>query len=233
MIVIIPSYNDRKFLERLLESLFTEPAGIDFKVLIVSDFSTDDTEQWLAGLNNKGITVIKPKEKSYFTRTCNAGLQWAMMHTKDEFMFLLNSDTIATDGWGSSLIATSKKFDAGIIGATLLNMDGTIQHLGAYGEGYHFNINKPWLRYRNDRLVPWVTGAAMCVRRDVVQKVGFLPVKEKKQYDASDRDYCTIARMSYGIEVAVSTGSVFYHDTHEARSIRLNRGDYTVGELYG
>ena len=231
MIVIIPSYNDRNFLEPLFESLFTEPAGIDFRVLVVSDFSTDGTEQWLGGL--KGIDVIRPKQKAYFTRACNAGLQWAMMHTNEQFMFLLNSDTLATPEWASSLVATSKKLDAGIIGSTLLNMDGTIQHLGAYGEGYHFNINKPWLRYRNDRLVPWVTGAAMCIRRDVIDHIGLLPTKEVKQYDASDRDYCTRARLTYGVQVAVSVGSVFYHNTHEARNIRLNRGDYSVGELYG
>lgn len=231
MLVIIPSYNDKVFLDRLLDSLFTEPAGTDFRVLVVSDFSNDGTEEWLSGLN--GIDVIKPKEKSYFTRTCNAGLQWAMMHSKEQFMFLLNSDTIATSEWGSSLIATSKKFNAGIIGSTLLNMDGTVQHLGAYGNGYHFGINKPWLRYRQDRLVPWVTGAAMCIKRNVIDVVGLLPVREKRQYDASDRDYCTRARVTFGVEVAVSTGSVFYHDTHEARNIRLNRGDYSVGELAG
>lgn len=231
MIVIIPSYNDKNFMERLLESLFTEPAGTKFRVLVVSDFSNDGTEEWLATL--KGIDVVKPTEKAYFTRACNAGLQWAMMHTKEQYMFLLNSDTIATPEWGSALIATAQRFKAGIVGATLLNMDCTIQHLGAYGEGYHFNINKPWLRYRDDRLVPWVTGAAMCINRDVVDRIGLLPTQEKKQYDASDRDYCTRARLTYGYEVAISTGAIFYHDTHEARTVRLNRGDYSVGELYG
>lgn len=229
MIVIIPSYNDRSFLERLLESLFTEPPGAPFQVLIVSDYSNDGTEAWLAGL--KGINVIQPDEKAYFTRACNAGLEWAEANTDERWFFLLNSDTIVTPDWCSALQATGKKLKADIVGATLLNMDGTIQHLGAYGRGYHFNINKHWVRYRQDRLVPWVTGAAMCINRKVIDTIDVLPPYAYKQYDESDKRYCTQARVRAGFEVAVSVGCQIYHDTYRARSIRMSRGDYTRWDI--
>ena len=229
MLVIIPSYNDRPFLERLFESLFTEPPGAPFRVLVVNDFSTDGTAEWLTTL--KGIDVIQPKEKAYFTRSCNAGLQWGMVYTDKEWLFLLNSDTIVTPGWCAALQATGKKLKAGIVGATLLNMDGTIQHLGAYGAGYHFGINKPWVRYQNDRLVPWVTGAAMCINRDVMRRTDGLPPYAYKQYDGSDKRFCTHCRISLGVEVAVSVGCRIYHDTHEARSVRMTRGDYTRRDI--
>jgi len=229
MIVIIPSYNDRPFMERLLESLYTEPPGASFRVLVVSDFSSDGTEEWLSGL--KGIDVIRPDQKAYFTRACNLGLEWGLRYTDEEWLFLLNSDTIVTPDWCGALQATGKKLKAGIVGATLLNMDGTIQHLGAYGVGYHFNINKHWVRYRKDRLVPWVTGAAMCIHRGVLMQAGTLPTYAFKQYDDSDRRFCSEARIKYGVEIAVSTGCQIYHDTHEARSIRMSRGDYTRRDI--
>ena len=226
MIVVVPSYNDRPFLERLFESLYTNEPGHPFRMIVVSDFSNDGTAEWLASLP---INVIQPKGKAYFTRACNAGLQWGMMNSESEWFFLLNSDMIVTPHWCSNLIVTGMALKAGIVGATLLNMDGTVQHLGAFGVGYHFGIDKPWVRYQKDRLVPWVTGGAMAIHRSVIERIGFLPTKEPaSQYDESDRDFCTVAQMTYGINTAVSTGCIIYHDTHQARNIRLARGDYSL-----
>ncbi len=124
------------------------------------------------------------------------------------------------------MVATSKRLDAGVIGATLLYPDGRVQHAGAYGAGEHFGINQPWIGHHDDRHVPWVTGAAMCIRKDVIERIGFLPTSEdRKQYDASDRHFCTNARMQ-GFEVAVSGNCVIYHYTLEAEQSRTELGQY-------
>lgn len=224
--VVIPSYNDWPFLEKLLDSLFSQPAGTTFLPVIVDDQSTGETSQKLSELRaDERIVVLKPTYKARFTRCCNAGINWLKEHIGPEYYFLLNSDTQVTAGWAGELLATSTKLGAGIVGATLLLPSGRIQHLGAYGVGYHYEINKPWIRHRQDRLVPWVTGAAMLIRSDVVNALGYLPVKETVQYDGSDRDYCIQARR-HGIEIAISTGAVIYHFTHEIEAIRKGRGDY-------
>lgn len=229
--VIVPSYNDQQFLESLFESLYSEIAGQPFRVVVVDDHSNDGTETWIRQLNDYA-DVIRPSEKAYFTQCCNAGLDWSAKNTNADHFFLLNSDTQVTGGWGDALVATGKKLEAGIVGATLLLPDGRIQHAGGYSVGYHHDINKPWLRYRSDRLVPWVTGAAMCVGRKTLELIGFMPVqkdaqsKHERQYDRSDRDFCVNAMHLYGVNVAVSAGCVIYHDTHSAENVRRGRGDY-------
>ncbi len=235
--IIIPSYNDWDFLEPLFDSLFSVQAGVNFVPVIVDDHSNDGTEIKIREkLSGDYANIILPAEKAYFTRACNVGLNWAKENLNPDFYFLLNSDTTVTDGWGSALIATSMKFNAGIIGATLLYPDGRVQHAGAYNSGEHFGINEPWTAYRQDRIVPWVTGAAMCIRADVIEKCGYLPHDSKSseigiegvrslQYDSSDMTYNTNCRLR-GVEIAVSAGCVIYHDTIASEGIRRARGDY-------
>lgn len=223
--IVIPSYNDRQFLEPLFESLYSTEAGCSFVPVIVDDQSNDGSEIWMKEALRGYAVVVRPNEKAYFTRSNNIGMDYHRANTHPEFYFLLNSDTVVTDGWGAALIATSAKLDAGVVGATLLLPDGRIHHAGAYGAGQHFGINQPWANFHTDRYVPWVTGAAMCVRKDVVDRIGFLPTNEKCQYDDSDRNFCTNARFQ-GFEIAVSAGCVIYHYTHEAEADRRKAGEY-------
>jgi GT2 family glycosyltransferase len=224
--IIIPSFNDKPFLEDLLESMYTVEAGATFFPVVVNDHSTDGTAEWLMSVIPGYGAVVTPDQKCYFTRSVNVGLSWARQNLKPEYYFLLNSDTVVTDGWGLALITTSFSLRAGIVGATLLYPDGRIQHAGAYGAGYHYGINKPFVNYRQDRLVPWVTGAAMAIKSDVIEGAGYLPTADDtKQYDASDRRYCVDARMR-GVEVAVSADCVIIHRTLQAESVRRARGDY-------
>lgn len=224
--VIIPSYNDRPFLERLFESLYSTDAGCTFLPVIVDDQSDDGSEIWMKEALKGYTVVVRPNEKAFFTRANNIGIDYHKNNTYPGFFFLLNSDTVVTDGWGAALIATSTKLNAGIVGATLLLPDGRIHHAGAYGPGQHFGINQHFVDYHEDRYVPWVTGAAMCIRKDVVDRIGPLPTSgDRRQYDASDRHFCTNA-VFQGFEVAVSAGCVIYHYTLEAEKERIKSGQY-------
>lgn len=218
--IIIPSYNDTDFLRKLIGSLYSTVAGASFSVLLVDDCSDDGTTDYILSL--KDIASIRINERSYFTRTVNAGLRYAAEKIKPEFYFLLNSDTVVTDGWGAALITTSRQFVAGIVGATLLYPDGRVQHAGAFGAGYHYQINNPWIYRRSDCLVPWVSGSAMLIHSQVYNKIGGLisdDARIKKQYDASDRNFCIKATMD-GCLIAVSAGCVIYHYTLQAERYR-------------
>lgn len=217
--VVIPSYNDWQFLDRLFDSLYRTKAGTTFWPLVVDDMSDSATADWIIRNMPGFASAIRLGEKAYFTRAVNTGIEWHRQNTEPLFYFLLNSDTEVSDYWASALLATCKNMDAPIVGATLLNPDGTVQHVGAYGQGYHFQINKPWVTRRKDRIVPWVTGAAMLIAAPVIEITGLLPVGRKTQYDASDREFCSQARLR-GIDIAVSAGCVITHYTHEARAIR-------------
>ena len=217
--VVIPSYNDKLFLERLFDSLYDVRPGAPFWPVIVDDQSNDGTERWIANNIRSYASAIRTGEKSYFTRSCNMGIDYCRRELHSPWYLLLNSDVTVTDNWASALLTTAKSLHAAVVGATLLNPDSTVQHVGAYGQGAHFHIDKPWTVRHSDRIVPWVTGAAMMIGNPVIDLVGLLPTKDMTQYDASDREFCGAARLR-GFEVAVSAGCILYHYTHESRQAR-------------
>lgn len=218
--VVVPSCDDTDLLSRLIDSLYTVNPGAPFSLTIVDDKSKQERHQKYLQYMTQFASVITAGQKLYFTRAVNAGLQHHIELGR-KFMFLLNSDTAVTDNWLAPLVELATLKDIGIIGSTLLNPDGiTTQHLGGYGAGYHFQIDKPWLTRHDTHLVPWVTGAAMFIRRDVVNRIGYLPQPSSpSQYDFSDRNYCMEARRQ-GYEVAVCHRSIIYHYTHQARQAR-------------
>jgi len=229
--IVIPSYNDRPFLEKLFESLYSTDAGATFVPVIVDDQSDDGSEIWMKEALKGYTVVVRPTEKAWFTRACNIGIDYHRGQIEPDGYFLLNSDTVVTDGWGAALLATSQKMNAGVVGATVLLPDGRVHHAGAYGAGSHFGIVKPWVKFQRDRYVPWVTGAAMFIRKEVVDRIGSLPASGgHRHYDASDRNFCTNARFQ-GFEVAVSSGCVIYHYTHEAEDARRRAGEYKRHEM--
>lgn len=218
--VIVPSCDDRELLSRLVESLYSANPGAPFSLLVIDDMSRSIPHKKYLGYLSNYATVMANQEKLYFTKTSNQGIQY-FMEKGYNFFFLLNSDCVVTDFWLEALLEQALKKDNGIVGSTLLNPDGTtLQHLGGYGQGQHFNIDKPWVSRLLPRRVPWVTGAAMMLRRDVVERVGYLPTTSPpRQYDFSDRNYCVNARYS-GYEIAIATRSIIYHFTHKARELR-------------
>jgi len=222
--VVIPSYNDKILLEACLDSLYRVNARTTYSVLVVDDYSSDGTGRWASGLSLPDYAVIRSNARVHFTRAVNAGAKWFLENTDAKTILLLNSDCVVTRGWGRALLDTSRDMRAAIIGATLLNPDGTIQHAGGYGVGQHYYINRQPTNGSDDRSVAWVTGAAMLVHRTVFEYAGYLPVGELgQQYDRSDMNYCYIVRLSGG-EIAVSGKSIIYHHTHAAMRMRETNG---------
>lgn len=226
--IVIPSFNDAAYLEGCLESLYSNEAGVSWKLIVVDDCSLPDhasqLAQWAEQLD---FALLRLKRRLFFTRACNEGLKYAWNNHKPWWYFLLNSDTIVTPGWGEAILRCHREMNAYIIGCTLLLPNGTIHHAGAFGEGGHFGINDPWLRWQGNHYVPWVTGAAMAIHRDLIQHGGLLQPDENKppgQYDASDRRYCVMARRELGYEIAVAADAVIYHYTEASRTMRLREG---------
>jgi GT2 family glycosyltransferase len=229
--ILVPSYNDQYFLEQLADSLYQVVAGAHYRLLIVDDHSTDNTSEWVMKSLEKYATYIRPPDKSFFTRTVNHGLNYALSEMQQDYIFVVNSDITFTDYWGAGIVGTALQHDAAVVGATLLNPDGTVQHVGAFGRGYHIDINKPFMRFLDGYDPPWVTGAAIMVRPDLLLNVGLFPVLigEPVQYDASDREFCTRA-IRAGYNIAVSP-TVLYHHTLQAEAMRQELGQYDIPQM--
>ena len=162
-----------------------------------------------------------------------AGNNSAIAHSSGRYVLFLNSDTELTEGALDTLITCADSNpDIGILGPRLLNGDGSLQyscrHFPNLGTGFFRNTPLgrlfPTNRFTQDYLmtdfdhlthrdVDWVSGAALFIRRDLVQKLkGF---DQDFYMYCEDVDLCWRAHIM-GQRVVYCPDAVIYH--HIGRS---------------
>ncbi len=157
--LIIVSYNTASLTKNCLfsvcDDLGTSFLKDDFEIIVIDNNSSDDSVQMLEALskkhsasttsllNSKTFHLIKNKENLGFAQASNQGIKLA----RGKFILLLNSDTVVIPGALNNLITTytnhppdgttarlasevGKLDHLGILAATLLNQDGSIQPQG-------------------------------------------------------------------------------------------------------
>ncbi len=175
--IIIVNFNTRDFLKNCLKSIFDQ-AG-KFEVWVVDNASSDGSVE-MVEREFPQVKLIKNKENTGFAKANNLALKMA----NGQFVFLLNSDTILKEQTLNKIINFLRnKSEAGAIGVKLLNADGKTQpSAGKFysifnalimlvgGERFGLLRSSP-LRISE---VDWVSGAALIVRKDILDKVGLL-----------------------------------------------------------
>lgn len=118
---------------------------------------------------------IPNEENLGFLLSCNRGAAKA----RGRVLCFLNSDTIVSPGWLSSLVqALDETSSAALSGGMLLNRDGTIQDAGwrimwnGWGHPLGRGADARDGAYTHRRLVDCVTGACFCVPRTVWKELG-------------------------------------------------------------
>jgi len=90
-LIIVPTYNERENLPRMVQKLLSLPAGVD--VLVVDDNSPDGTGKLADELAAKHpqVNVLHRTEKNGLGRAYIAGFRWAL-ERKYEFIFEMDCD---------------------------------------------------------------------------------------------------------------------------------------------
>lgn len=199
--IIILSYNTEKLLTECLDSIYKLTKGITFEVIVVDNASSDNSLEQIEKLAKKYQTIdlIANNKNLGFAKANNLAIKRA----KGRYLLLLNSDTlIKVNMLPEILYWMDGHPKVGIASCALKNADGSLQPTGGYFPTL-FKIFS-WMFFLDDlplidRLVKpyhplheesffyqgkglfkkvverdWVTGAFFLVRREVVEKVGFL-----------------------------------------------------------
>ncbi|WP_238538476.1 glycosyltransferase family 2 protein [Nitrolancea hollandica] len=187
--VVIVSWNTRDLLSRCVASVIrqAEDASLQVEIIVVDNASSDGTTDFLKQ-EYPGVTVIALQENRGFAAANNLGIASARGAT----LLLLNPDTEMRPG---SLSALQQGLHAsprvGMVGARLLNPDGSLQSAGYRFPGLvqtfldifpvHPRLVGSRLNGRvppGDGLSPFAIdhplGACMLVRRAVIEQVGML-----------------------------------------------------------
>ena len=191
--IIIPHYNQKECLQRLLPSVDRQTLK-DFEVMIIDDRTPDeDTINFVQDFvkDRPNMHLLQNSENMRFIRTCNKGIHLA----KGEYICLLNSDTEITANFVESNVRIMDS-DTTIGGLSCVIVDKYGKNWfsgGLYKNGTPVNLTDD---FRAVRSVDFVAGTAAFYRRDIFDTIGLFD----ERYIMYHED------VEFGLRISAKTG---------------------------
>ena len=180
-------------------------------ICVVDQGSTDGTKGYLDRLGDR-VTTITLDENIGFVK----GNNLVMDRFRDHDVVLLNNDTRVHRGWLTALADRAYSApEVGIVGAKLVYPDGRLQEAGGeiFQDASGRNIGKmddpERSIYNQVREVNYCSAACLYVKRDVLDRVGYLDERYHPAY-WEDTDLCFAAAQA-GFAVLYEPAAVVTH----------------------
>lgn len=211
--VIIPLWNGEKWIRPCLAALVRQAETAPFALeAIVVDNGSQDSGPDIVKRDFPGVRLLRNQDNLGFAGGCNVGLAEAA----GDVLVLLNQDTVVRPLWLTGLVDAVDNPGVGVAGSLALLADGaTIQHAGGVvdwplGVARHLGYGER----HNNRLdaaadVPFVTGASLAMRKEVLERIGLLDEDFFPGY-YEDVDFCWRARDA-GYSIRYVPDSVLVH----------------------
>lgn len=185
--IIIVNWNSKFYLKKCIDSILTSKTGIAFEIVVIDSASYDGSGEMLREIYPQ-VQFIQSDKNAGFAASNNAAFEIA----DGNFLLFLNPDTEVHDLSIEILYTQLYSLpEAGIVGAKLLNTDGTIQTscvqafptitnqiLDAEFLRGQFPYSRLWgtaALFRNSplpSLVDAVSGACLMIKRAAFLEVG-------------------------------------------------------------
>ena len=201
--VVVISFNGMEFIENCLATVQKSLAAIDAEILVVDNNSIDGTVE-LIKTKFPDVRLIKNKENLGFAKAVNQGFE----KTSGEYILLLNQDTRIVD---DAIVKLANRIEndpsVGTIGPKFVGFDGRLQQacrafpkyrdllFASFGLSNLFpkskcfsNWKMGWFDHLSEAEVDQPMGAALMVRRAVVDKIG--DFDERYRIFFNDVDFC-------------------------------------------
>lgn len=221
--IIIVNWNTRDLLERLLTSI--ECSGLAEGVTcIVSDNDSSDGSVEMAGMRFPWARVMDNKINLGYGAAANSAIE----ASTGEFILLLNSDTEIFEDTIERLVSfMDQHSQAGAVGPRLVNPDGSLQYscrrfpdiwMGTLHAllGLVWKSNPYTRKYKMQdwdhqtiKVVDWISGAAMFLRRRAVEEIGLFD--ERYFMYVEDVDLCWRLRKAVWQVFYYPNSSVLHH----------------------
>lgn len=126
--IVIPTRDRLDLLKPCVESILGKTQYDNFELIIIDNGSEKtETLTYLQSLELRGVKVSAQPGKFNFSKLCNIGASFA----NGQFICFLNNDVEVLEGqWLKALVEHGSRDYVGIVGATLVYPNQTIQHFG-------------------------------------------------------------------------------------------------------
>jgi len=210
--VVILSCNHWDRTSRLLQTL-TTTLGVDFETILVDNGSTRDVvaalTKWERSEDGRHLGI-----RCLFNNT-NRGIasgrnQGASQAGSSWLLFLDNDTEVISQDWLAELLEVGRSFPmTGVVGAMLLNVDGSIQFAG--GSVNNTGRSIFWTEPREEGTM-YALGACLLTPRSVWNQLGGFDTQFDPM-DYEDIDYCLRAA-EIGRPSVIATKSRLLHHGH-------------------
>lgn len=202
--ICIVNWNVSDLLNKCLSSIYKYPPKCDFEVIVVDNASSDGSAAMIKAIFPR-VKLIESKDNLGFSKGNNLAIKAAA----GELILLLNPDTEVPAGSLDTLVDFIEKHkDAGVAAPKLLNPDGSLQRsclsfptLPAMAARQLF-LETLWpgnpasrkylmggLKYDTVTEVDQPMGAALLIRKEVLDKVGMFDEASFMFFDEVDLCY--------------------------------------------
>lgn len=183
--IIIVNWNARQYLEKCIKSLLAQTHK-NFEIILVDNASTDDSVEFVER-NFPQVNIIKNKENVGFAKGNNIGIE----NSKGDLLAFFNPDAVADKEWLSKLVSVIESSDkiGGVAGKLyyLDNKYGKNAVFCTWSKIDPYSAN-PTNFFHDEPIsqVDYLTGAAMLLKRDVINKVGLLDTDYFLYFEETD-----------------------------------------------
>ncbi len=201
--VIIISFNGMDFIDDCLSSVQMSLTEVDSETIVVDNGSTDGTVEWIKS-HFPSVKIIENSSNRGFAPAVNQGIKAA----QGEFLFLLNQDTRIRN---RAIVSLAERMEndstIGTIGPKLVDFKGNLQKtcrkfpryrdlflefsglICLFPKSRLFGGWKMgWFDHATEREVDQPMGAALMIRRSVIEKIGLFD--ENLKIFFNDVDFC-------------------------------------------
>lgn len=249
--IIICVHNALDHVERCLASILRTRTGDNQRLIIIDDGSDKHTADYLinyVSTHAEWTKLYRNENTQGYTKSANQGLSASTA----EFVILLNSDTIVTDGWVEKMAdAVFSIPDAGIVGP--MSNAARFQSIPEYrGKNKQSVINElpPGLTPEDmnrfceywtvaDKLpiVSNVHGFCFGIKRQVIDRIGYFDTINFPSGYGEEEDYCFRA-VNAGFKLIIATHTFVFHAKSKSYpdSLRIplmEAASNTLASIYG
>lgn len=228
VVVVILNYKVKKYVLKCVESVI-ESTYKNLEIILVDNNSEDGIEKEIK--KYEGVEFIQNHDNLGYTGGNNVGIKKGLADGI-EVVFILNPDTTVKKDTIEILVKNLEIDDVGIIGPKIYFADSKkIWYAGGIFDranviGKHKGVDGEDLgQYDEISETDYVTGAAMMVRSEVFDKIGFFDERYFLYYE--DSDFCLRAKDA-GFKIMYIPEAKVFHENAKSTDLGSSLQDYFI-----